>query len=86
MRTTQTELAPWVGFLSALRGCEHSGYARGVALIESHGGELVSLRRGVNGAAIETWRVRFPDRDILLTWGLGGVVVRADEWRVVHDK
>ena len=78
-------------FLCGLRGPEHSGYESGVVWIERHGGELVSTRQSTVGTTIETWRVRFPDRDLLLTWGLGGVkdtrsgVTFPDEWRVVHD-
>jgi hypothetical protein len=67
------------------------GYDAGRELIIDAGGELVAIRRGLNGAAIETWRVRFPDRDVLLTWGLGGVRdprfgTLPEEWRIVQDK
>jgi hypothetical protein len=77
--------------LSRINRIGASGYEDGRELILNAGGELISLRRGLNGTAVETWRVRFPDRDVLLTWGLGGVRdprcgELPEEWRVVQDR
>jgi hypothetical protein len=85
------EGASVAGFVSGLKGFEHSGHQAGVGWIARHNGELVSSRSKPNGGTIETYRVRFPDRDVLCTWGQGGVVdpnhgQMPDEWRIVQDK
>jgi hypothetical protein len=81
----------WVGFVSGLRGFEHSSYAAGVAWIGRHHGELVASRPATNGGTIETYRLRFPDRDLLVTWGRGAAFDRRsgplpEGWQVVHDR
>lgn len=78
-------------FLCGLKGFEHSGLENGTEWIKLHGGRKVGERTGRRGV-IQTWLVSNPgwNRDLLLTWGLGGVKLATglelpDEWRVVMD-
>ena len=81
----------WQGLVAGLKGHEHGGYQRGVGWIARHNGELVSSKAATNGSTIETYRVRFPDRDLLVTWGRSPASDQRSgqlppAWDIVHDK
>lgn len=77
-------------FIGGMKGFEHSGWFAGVKWIELHNGVMVSTKPGFHDGNITTYRVRFPDADILITWGhcwyapASGVTL--PEWRFVVDR
>jgi hypothetical protein len=81
MTATDTGRERLLRFLQMVNVTPHNGYEGGVAWIEQHGGECLSTRRGIDGRLIETWRVKFPDRWVLLTYGQ----CRINEWSSLVD-
>lgn len=90
LATTTTPATTVREFVAGIKGYEHSGFAAGVRWIEAHGGVRVADRRNTAGGPLVTYRVRLAGRDVLATWGLGGVRdprlgTLPDEWRIVID-